>query len=321
MEKLPRGALWLVLFCVAVLTAAGLTTWIVVRAASAERLQYHVLSIVWLNVALQIALLAAAAYIVTRLIRSERTRQAKEARTWHLAELALLSGGLAHEIRNHLHALQSRIALLRKSTHEDQTLITRVDKLDEIVQAMEQIVNDFLTFARPAEDELEEIDTSAVIQGVADFEALDLTRNNIHLEMDLQPGIHLLVDRLKFQRALLNLIVNARQAMPNGGTLRIECRQVRDKVKIVVRDTGEGIETANLPHVFDTYFTTKPEGSGLGLAIVRRTIEDFGGRVGCTSRVGQGSSFTIELPAASQQNSDLPRRKVNRTIRQQGHLP
>lgn len=300
MEKLSRGVVWLVLFCVAVLTAAGVTTWVAVRTTSAELLYNRASSIVWLNLALQIALLAITAYIAGRMFRSDRRRRATEARTWHLAEMALLSGGLAHEIRNHLHALQSRIALLRKSTQDDQSLTARVEKLDEIVQGMEQIVSDFLTFARPAEDEPEEIDAATVIQSVTDFEALDLDRSNVRLEMDLQPGVRLRVDRVKLQRALLNLIVNARQAMPNGGTLRIECRQLRAKVQITIQDTGEGIEPANLPHVFDTYFTTKPEGSGLGLAIVRRTIEDFDGRVCCTSHVGRGSSFTIELPTLDQ---------------------
>jgi signal transduction histidine kinase len=297
MDNLPRGVVWLISLCVTVLTAANIVTWVVVRTATAETVQHRASAFIWLNVALQAALLALAIYIAARLLRGDRSRRAAEARSRHLAELALLSGGLAHEIRNHLHALQSRIGLLRKSTRSDEALTARVEKLDEIVQAMEQILNDFLTFARPAADEPEEIDVSAVIRSVADFEALDRERANIHLLLELQHGVRVLVDRRKFQRALLNLMVNARQAMPDGGSLRVECRQVRSTVKIVVQDTGEGMPPENLPHVFESYFTTKPEGSGLGLAIVRRTIEDFGGRVFCTSRAGEGTSFTIELPA------------------------
>jgi signal transduction histidine kinase len=86
--------------------------------------------------------------------------------------------------------------------------------------------------------------------------------------------------------------------------------QIRSNVKVVVQDTGEGVSPENLPHIFDSYFTTKPEGSGLGLAIVRRTIEDFGGRVFCDSRVGEGTTFTIELPSIERQEGPLAGRKL-----------
>jgi two-component system sensor histidine kinase HydH len=106
-------------------------------------------------------------------------------------------------------------------------------------------------------------------------------------------------------------MVNARQAMPDGGTLRIESKQLRGHVKIVVQDTGAGISPEDLSHIFESYFTTKPDGSGLGLAIVRRTIEDFGGQIACTSRIGEGTSFTIELPSIDHQaNSQLRRAEL-----------
>jgi signal transduction histidine kinase len=233
--------------------------------------------------------------------------------------MALLSGGLAHEIRNHLHALQSRIGLLRKNTRDDQALTDRVEKLDEIVQAMEQIVNDFLTFARPAVDQPEEIEVATAIRNVVDFETLDRERANIRLALELEPGASVLADRGKFQRALLNLMVNARQAMPDGGTLRIESKQLRSNVRIVVQDTGPGISPEDLSHIFESYFTTKPDGSGLGLAIVRRTIEDFGGQIACTSRIGEGTSFTIELPAIDHRtNSQL--RQAELEVSREGRI-
>jgi signal transduction histidine kinase len=297
MGKLPSGVVWLIGLCLAVFAGAGGISWGMVRAASSDTLRFRASSVIWLNVIVQVALLAVALSIAARLLRSDRRRRAAEARTQHLAELALLSGGLAHEIRNHLHALQSRIGLLRKNTRDDQPLTDRVEKLDEIVQAMEQIVNDFLTFARPAADQLEEIDVATAIRNVVDFETLDRERANIRLALELEPGATVLADRGKFQRALLNLVVNARQAMPNGGTLRIESKQLRGHVRIVVRDTGPGISPEDLSHIFESYFTTKPDGSGLGLAIVRRTMEDFGGQIACTSRIGEGTSFTVELPS------------------------
>jgi signal transduction histidine kinase len=297
MGKLPRGVVWLIVLCLAAFTAAAGISSGIVHSASPETLRFRASSLIWLNVIVQASVVAVAISIGIRLWRSDRRRQAAEARTQHLAELALLSGGLAHEIRNHLHALQSRIGLLRKNTRDDQALTDRVEKLDEIVQAMEQIVNDFLTFARPAAGQPEVIDVATAIRSVTDFEALDRERANIRLALELEPRTSVLVDRGKFQRALLNLMVNARQAMPDGGTLRIESRQLRGNVRIVVADTGPGISAEIMPRIFDSYFTTKPDGSGLGLAIVRRTIEDCGGQIVCTSRVGEGTSFTMEFPS------------------------
>ncbi len=296
MEKLPSPALWLIILCIVVLAGAGVFTSITLGTVSPETLRGQILDAIWLNVAVQFVLLIAGIYLVQRLFRGDRQQRASKARTRNLADLALLSGGLAHEMRNHLHALQSRVGLLRKATRDDHALSTRVEKLDEIIQAMEELLNDFLTYARPAADELEDLDAAELIKSVTEFEALDLERANIRLELELEQGVHLLVDRRKFQRALLNLVVNARQAMLSGGTLSITCRENRSGVEIIVRDTGDGISPTDMPRVFESYFTTKSEGTGLGLAIVQRTIEDLGGRVGCSSQIGRGTSFTIELP-------------------------
>jgi signal transduction histidine kinase len=163
---------------------------------------------------------------------------------------------------------------------------------------MEQLLANFLTLARPASSDLEGVNPAELIREVVEFERVDLERLGIRVALDLQDDLRLFVDRGKLKRALLNIVVNARQAMPNGGHLRVSCSRGRDGVRISVEDDGDGIPADVLPRVFESYFTTKPDGSGLGLAIVRRTIEDFGGHVSCASVPGRGTTMTIQLPDA-----------------------
>jgi signal transduction histidine kinase len=197
-----------------------------------------------------------------------------------------------------LHALQSRVGLLRKSLADNESALQRIERLDEIADGMEQLLTNFLTLARPASSEPEGVNPAELIREVVEFERVDLERLGIRVTMDLQDDLRLFVDRGKLKRALLNIVINARQAMPNGGHLLVSCSRGRVGVRISVEDDGDGIPADVLPRVFESYFTTKPDGSGLGLAIVRRTIEDFGGHVSCSSVPGRGTTMTIQLPDA-----------------------
>jgi signal transduction histidine kinase len=292
---------------VAVLATAAILSTVCLIAASTATLRTIAIAIVWSCFAVQLVLLAVAVRMAMRIVQGDRRRHAAEGRTQHLAEIALMSGGLAHEVRNQLHALQTRVSLLRKALAGNESALARVDKLDEIADGMEQLLTDFLTLARPAKDELEQLDPAEVIREVVDFERLDLDRSAIQVALELQNGLRLLVDRGKLKRALLNIVVNARQAMPNGGELRIRCVQERNSIRIEISDNGEGIPADVLPRIFDSYFTTKSQGSGLGLAVVRRTIEDFGGQVNCTSTVGKGTTITITLPDGSRRAASIAR--------------
>jgi signal transduction histidine kinase len=300
MHQLFGRVVWLLLVAIGILVATGIGGTLWLNAVSAEALHFSAISLVWLTFAVQLLLLATALFLATRFLKADRKGRAELARTEHLAEVALLAGGLAHEVRNHLHALQSRAGLLRKSLAGNEAALRRIEKLDEIADGMEQLLNNFLTFARPASDELECVNPAELIREVLDFEQLDLDRFGIRVELDLEDSLELFVDRGKLKRALLNIVVNATQAMPKGGRLRVECGRERGEVRIRVEDNGEGIPPDVLPRVFESYFTTKSQGSGLGLAIVRRTVEDFGGRVSCSSALGKGTTISIFLPAGGE---------------------
>jgi signal transduction histidine kinase len=254
-----------------------------------------------------VAAVAGCCWLTNRARRQEQ----EQAQAQHLAEIGLLAGGLAHEIRNTLNAMHSQIGLLRKQlTQEGGSAYQRTSQLERAVVELEQLVSDFLTFARPAKDRLEDVDLRHLIHDVLDFAALDLEQGGVQVVTELDPALPLVyADSAKLRRALLNLVINARQAMPEGGTLTVRAQPSgRREVLIEVRDTGCGIPQEDRPRIFQTFFSTKPEGTGLGLAVVRRTIEDCGGRVTFDSEVGRGTAFRIFLPTRERRRARLARR-------------
>jgi signal transduction histidine kinase len=204
--------------------------------------------------------------------------------------------------------LQARLGLLRKYLAGDGKAEERINKLEEVAASMEQLLTDFLTFARPAGNDLEETDPVSLVRQVLEFEELELERSgvrvNFHSDAEVPAA---LVDRGKLKRALLNLVVNARQAMPDGGELHVRVLRRRARVRIEIQDSGHGIPPEDQRRIFQTYFTTKSGGTGLGLAIVRRTIEDFGGTISFTSTVGRGTTFIISLPSMKQHRATVKR--------------
>lgn len=233
-----------------------------------------------------------------KLLWRDRREGTAAAQTKHLAEVALLAGGFAHEARNALNALRSRIALLRKRVTDDDELIRRVDQVQEVGTSLEELVTDFLTFGRPVANELVPTSLNELVFEVLDFEQFELDQASVKFDVDIEPSAVVLVDRGKLKRAILNLVVNARQAMSDGGVLRIEGRVEKNRALLEVADEGIGIPNASLAKIFDTYYSTKSEGTGLGLAIVRQTIEGFGGSINCDSIEGRGTTMTVTLPLA-----------------------
>jgi len=235
--------------------------------------------------------------LVVRARRMGRERARVENRT----EIDLLASGVAHEIRNTLNAMHSQIALLRKEIPpESGAACQRTGQLERAVAEMEEFVNEFLAFTRPARDRLEQVNLAALIAELLNFIALDLEQGQVTTVTELASDLpRVYVDAGKFKRVLLNLLINARQAMPNGGTLTLRAnRGEHSEVVVEVQDTGCGIPDEDRPRIFQTFFSTKPDGTGLGLAVVKRTVEDFGGRMTFASQLGRGTTFRLFLPTA-----------------------
>jgi two-component system sensor histidine kinase AtoS len=299
----------------ALIGAGGIAGYLLVRLAAPAEMDSA-----WAaESALTVLILLAMALTCAGLAGSLRRRDRKQAQAEHLAQLGLLAGGLAHEIRNTLNAMHSQIALLRKhlGTEDGSPAAERVRQIERAVVELEELVNDLLAVARPPKDQPEDVDLAGLVREVLDFMALDLERAQVQVVTELAadlPAVY--VDAGKLKRALLNLVLNARQAMPDGGTLTLRVRPAdRRQVVIEVSDTGCGIPADDRPRIFQTFFSTKPGGTGLGLAVVKRTIEDFGGRISFDSAVGLGTTFRICLPVPRQRRPTAPRRAESANVR------
>lgn len=224
------------------------------------------------------------------------------------AELAELAGGFIHEIKNRLSTLGLNLQLLAEDFQEPQSprerrALDRVTRLQTECQRLVDVSNDFLRFARVRDLDLRPCVLNEVIEEMVDFFAPTARQANIEtkcfLPADL-PAVYL--DRELFKQALLNLLLNAEQAMPEGGELTIQAavEPVRSggspRVSLSLIDTGKGMSAETLAKVFRPFFSTRPGGTGLGLPTTRRIIEAHGGSIDVQSEPGKGTMFTIRLP-------------------------
>jgi two-component system sensor histidine kinase HydH len=227
------------------------------------------------------------------------------------AALAELAGGFIHEIKNHLSSLGLNLQLLAEDFHEPESprerrALTRVQRLQAECQRLVDVANDFLRFARIKDLSLTPTDLSRVVEEMLDFFGPTARAANIDLKAfipaDLPP---VALDRDLFKQALLNLMLNAEQAMPGGGKLTIEAGvdgEAADDpptVCLSLIDTGQGMSEEVRAKVFQSFFSTKQGGTGLGLPTSKRIIEAHGGTIEVQSEPGRGSKFTIRLPTAA----------------------
>jgi signal transduction histidine kinase len=173
-----------------------------------------------------------------------------------------------------------------------------LDVLDEQIRRLDRVIQGFLKFTRPEELQLDTVSLDEVLQESLRLVSGDVEKSGIRLETDIPadlPPIH--GDRELLQQGFLNLILNAKEAMPDGGVLRVVARECEGElVEIEIEDSGLGISQEELPKIFDLYYTTKETGSGIGLSLVYRIIQLHDGEVKVDSILGTGTRFTIKLP-------------------------
>lgn len=270
----------------------------------------HFTRLAWIELGTELVLLACAAAAAWWILRQERQFEQKRVRETHLAEVGVLASGLAHEVRNYLNAMHTNIALVRKAVASDTIdagrCEQRIRRLEETANSFQELLEDFLTFARPLDDRLEAVDVGELVREVSDFVGLDMEQAGVRLRIDVEPKVlPVLADRAKLKRAVLNLLVNARQAMSEGGNVRVHVIPSPDFVTIEISDEGCGIPEGDRSRLFESFFSTKPEGVGLGLAIVKRTIEDLSGSITFETAVGKGTTFRITLPTKAGSSTAL----------------
>jgi two-component system NtrC family sensor kinase len=234
----------------------------------------------------------------------ERTRQLREAedqliQSEKLASLGKMAAGVAHEINNPLTSIILNTHLLleeKKEGDEEREPLTLV--ADEAARCA-QIVSGLLNFARQTPAASAPADVNDIVERAVQLLEMQASVRNIRIERDTDPSLPLIkLDRNKIQQVFSNLTLNACEAMPRGGTLRITSRMSRDgtAVEIVFADTGVGIPRENIPKLFDPFFTTKSFGTGLGLAVSYGIVRQRGGTIDVRSEVGRGATFTVRLP-------------------------
>lgn len=234
-----------------------------------------------------------------------------------LAAFGRLMAGVAHEVKNPLNAMTIHLELLRSKLARQQALVPvgsggadlpapmpdvtkHVDVIGKEIQRLDTVLNGFLKFARPDELKLQPLHLSDVVSDVVTTVAPEAERMRVTVKHDCPPELpEIKADPAMLRQALLNLALNACQAMPEGGTLRIACRaNVRGRVEIDVEDTGVGIPPEHLQKIFDLYFTTKEKGSGIGLSMVYRIVQLHDGDVEVESTPGAGTRFKLIFPQA-----------------------
>lgn len=239
--------------------------------------------------------------------RNRMTRQVHQAQK--LAAVGQLAAILAHEVRNPLNAMELYLTLLdRRASDAEGDLRTSMHRaignIRSEVTRLNELVNDFLLLARPGDLRRGPVSVQAVVDEVLQLEELRAERQGVRIERDFDPGVPIAqVDQDKVKQALINVVTNALDVMPEGGTLRVRTLRSHGNVRIEVSDTGPGIPPG--VNVFELFFTTKSKGTGMGLNIVEGIIQQHGGHVDVSSAEGKGTTLTLEIPVGA---ADVARR-------------
>ncbi|GAB4369406.1 MAG: nitrogen fixation sensor histidine kinase GnfL [Calditrichia bacterium] len=233
-----------------------------------------------------------------------------------LALLGEISAGIAHEIRNPLAGIKAAAQILEGSFGEDDFRFQIIERIIREVDKANRLLQEFFKFARPTKPKFKFHDIEMIIDGVYLLLAPKMQKRNIQFAPDFGSEVpQVFIDETQIEQVILNLFLNAIDAMPNGGVLKVSTFQkklrILDKEKeklnvndnhlhyvlMEISDTGVGIPEDCIGKIFNPFYTTKTEGVGLGLSICSRLIEENGGKIDVVSKVGKGTTFIVALPA------------------------
>ncbi len=232
---------------------------------------------------------------ITERVRLEEQMQQNE----KLASLGLLAAGVAHEVNTPLAVIANYAQMLARQLAADDTRQVLVEKIVRQTFRASEIVNHLLNFSRARPAEFSEVNLNAVIEEALGLVRPGLAGARIQIELDLEPSLAPIRGHAhRLQQVFVNLLLNARDAMPSGGRLTIATRGADDRVLVEIRDTGVGIPPEALGRIFDPFFTTKApgRGTGLGLSVSYGIVREHGGSISVDSRPGSGTTFRLEFP-------------------------
>jgi hypothetical protein len=245
---------------------------------------------------------SAAGGMLIRLRDPEATRQiGRQLQTAdRLSAISRLTKGVAHEVKNPLNAILMHVELARmKLAHQDYDLDQQMDIITSEIMRLDRVVKTFLDFTRPVQLNLSDVRISDFMDDVTSLARPQASAAGIEIMQDIKVEDSMItvdVDLLK--QAVFNIVVNAIEAMENGGTLRFEATLKGDDAEIRISDTGPGIPAAVRERIYDLYFTTKETGSGIGLAMTYRIVQLHDGTIDFESEQGRGTTFALRFPVS-----------------------
>jgi hypothetical protein len=217
-----------------------------------------------------------------------------------LAAIGRITSGVAHEVKNPLNAILMHVELARmKLARQDTDVSSQMEIISREILRLDRVVKTFLDFNRPVELHPQEVPLDSFVREIVDLAAPQAAAAGVHTSVTEEAeGVNIRVDSDLMKQALLNVVVNAIQAMPHGGELRIECAVRGEEAEIRISDTGVGIPPELREKIFRLYYTTKPEGSGIGLAMTFRIVQLHDGTIDFSSEPGKGTTFILRLPVS-----------------------
>ena len=233
---------------------------------------------------------------------SSKTEEVTQRLRIQYNELAELAGSLAHEIKNPLSVIRMNMELLAEDftdaqTPQERRALTKIETVQKQCTRLENLLRDFLKFARLRDLELSPGNLNEVVDRVLNFFETQAKQSEIEFIRFLDPALpSIKLDEQTLHAALLNLVKNSLEAMPDGGQLLARTRLTRQGVALDLIDTGCGMDSKTAMRMFEAFYSTKNGGTGLGLPTARKIIEAHGGRISVQSEVGRGTQFTIEFP-------------------------
>lgn len=243
-----------------------------------------------------------------RMVRHLSRTQNELVRSEKLIALGRLSAGVAHEVRNPLNAMKGAIVYLRRQRPDDALVSEYTQLVSEEIDRLSQFVSEFLCFARQSVPKPEPTDINRLICGTQNLFEKEAVARGIRLHNQLAPDLPATaVDPHQMEQVLVNVLLNAMDAMPEGGDITFSSRRLKGQeafgdfpwMRVTVEDNGIGIPAEQLKNVFDPFYSTKDGGTGLGLPISLGIIENHGGRIRITSQEGMGTSVIMEWPVKS----------------------
>jgi PAS domain S-box-containing protein len=234
---------------------------------------------------------------------TDRKKLEKQLQRWErLAAVGSMSAKVAHEIKNPLSALSLNLELLEDEVDSYQNVDSKEAKtlfasISSELERLTTLTDEYLQFARLPKQTPELINLSELVPRLIPLMGAELHRRGIRLSLQIPEGLPLLEgEKNQLLQVFINLLRNAEEAMPNGGSVTIAAKQEDSFLQVRVRDTGTGIDPEDLPNIFDPFYTTKDTGTGLGLSFVEQVMREMQGKVTCESEKGKGSTFILYFP-------------------------